>query len=240
MKIGIISLGWLGQQLYKRLDSQGEEVWGTYANTPKNLKGEVQFDINTNKLPEDIGDSDWIIFNLPPSKISSIDIFKNFLNSLEEQTLIFVSSTSVYGQEGDLTEDDMPEPISDNGKFLLECEKLVNSYGGSVVRPAGLYGDKRHPGRYMAGREVNSDPDAYVNLISGKDVCDSILKLIGMDAPYAIVNAVNIHHPKKGPFYSNFCEKYKLEAPVFNSSSYEPKRRISSKYPEFSFKSKLI
>ncbi len=62
-------------------------------------------------------------------------------------SLVFASSTSVYGQEdgGWVDEDSTTEPVDFRGRVLLEAERLVRSWSGEgrVVRLAGIYG----PGR---------------------------------------------------------------------------------------------
>ena len=64
-------------------------------------------------------------------------------------SLAYVSSTSVYGQTSGewVTEDSATEPVEENGKLLLECERLLQSRrpDAMVLRFAGIYG----PGRVI-------------------------------------------------------------------------------------------
>ncbi len=83
--------------------SEGHEVVGSYAHEPKGLEGEFRYDFNRDPFPEQLQNCDLIIFNLPPSKIESFDVFESFVKKTSCR-FIFVSSTSVYGQNGEVDE----------------------------------------------------------------------------------------------------------------------------------------
>lgn len=234
MKIGIISLGWLGKQIYQEALERGHEAWGSYAHSPKGLKGEVLYDISKNELPLEVEYSDWIVFNLPPSAFN-LKNFEAFLEQAKRPSLLFVSSTSVYGQEASVNESDVPMPKSENGKFLHECEKMLEGRKGDsvIVRPGGLVGKDRHPGKNLSGRSVQGNPEAAVNLIEGKDLGALILDLIEADHPPLVVNAVNSRHPTKEEYYSDYCLRNKLPTPSFKGERAGSGKVVSTQYARF-------
>ena len=122
MKVSIIALGRLGRKFYEWADSK-HEVIGTYNTTIKENYKSVQYDFLNSNLPNDIQNSDILLFNLTPSAIQSVTFFKSFLDEIKTKKLIFVTSTSVYGMQGEVDEDTTPIPETDSGKLLYECEK---------------------------------------------------------------------------------------------------------------------
>ena len=110
--------------------------------------------------------------------------------------IIFVSSTGVYAQSGGewVDEDSPTRPESFSGKRLLEGEQLVlggtghsgeppeNSFPGTVLRLAGIYG----PGR---GRMVErllegaGDPEGYTNRIRLEDCAGALRHLMLLEDP---------------------------------------------------------
>ena len=111
--------------------------------------------------------------------------------------LIFISSTSVYGQsDGEWVDESSPcEPDRPNGQACLEAEQVVweffpqdlseaespsgpNHRGAVVLRLAGLYG----PGRLLrrveqlrSGEPIGGNPDAWLNLIHVDDAAAAVL-----------------------------------------------------------------
>ncbi|UWX55254.1 hypothetical protein NYZ99_01135 [Maribacter litopenaei] len=80
----------------------------------------------------------------------------NEIASSSVNNILFVSSTSVYGEnQGEVNEETIPIPSSEAGKQLLETEKLIreNSHVEStIIRFAGLIGPDRHPVNMLSGR----------------------------------------------------------------------------------------
>lgn len=236
MKIGIIALGWLGQQLAMTFKDEGHEIVGSYAHEPKRIEGEFRYDVNRDPYPEALKDCDLVIFNLPPSKIDSLDIFQSFLKNVSGR-FIFVSSTSVYGQKGEVDENSTPLPESKNGKFLIECEELVGKLQDyCIIRPGGLYGKGRHPAKYMSGRTVSAGKEERVNLISGEALTKLISK--AKNSAPEIINAINSHHPLKEDYYSEVCRSLGIELPKFELCQEEGKL-VFTQYPEFKISSSL-
>ena len=138
------------------------------------------------------------------------------------QNVLFVSSTSVYGEnQGTVDELTIPEPETESGKQLLECESLLKSnsnFKTAILRFGGLIGSDRQPGKYLAGRENLENPDSPVNLIHQKDCIGIILKIVESDCWNEIFNAVSPFHPSRENYYSQKAADLNLPLPKFDHS----------------------
>lgn len=95
---------------------------------------------------------------------------------------LYVSSTSVYGQNAGEFVDETSEcrPESSNGQVCLDAERLLQSVlpTAKVLRLAGIYG----PGRLIArieqlrsGALLTGNPEAWLNLIHVDDAVTAVL-----------------------------------------------------------------
>lgn len=232
-KIAIIALGRLGQILYTKLTGSSNQVVGTFHSKPKGFKGEIKYDFLKDSIPLEIQDSDVLIFNLTPSVIKSVEKFQAFIQNIRTKRFIFISSTSVYGLQGEVDEDSPTFPESDSGKLLQSCELAIlsNKSNSCVVRPAGIYGPHSHPARYMAGREVSVNGNESINLIDIDSLADIIIN--NFETKYSIVNAVNSHHPRKEDYYIDFCKRNSLQSPTFKNMDIGKDKIVKTKYQEF-------
>ena len=145
-----------------------------------------------------------------------------FIEKSTVQNVIFVSSTSVYG-EGQLivTELTQPQPDTESGKQLIESEQLLqnnSNFKTTSIRFGGLIGVDRQPGKYLAGRENLENPDAPVNLIHQDDCIGIILKIIEMNSWNEIFNAVSSFHPSREHYYTQKATELNLALPKFDHS----------------------
>lgn len=95
---------------------------------------------------------------------------------------VYVSSTSVYGQDaGEWVDETSPcIPAAENGKICLEAEQVLRRYrpDAIIIRLAGIYG----PGRLIArvaqlqtGVVLEGNPDSWLNLIHIEDAADAVV-----------------------------------------------------------------
>ena len=115
-----------------------------------------------------------------------VDGLRNLLAALPAtpRRLVFVSSTTVYGQlDGEWVDEASPtEPGSFSGRRMLEAERLALASGAGtvIVRFGGIYG----PGRERMLRKVRNgepcpaEPPLYTNRIH-RDDCVGILHHLG-------------------------------------------------------------
>jgi nucleoside-diphosphate-sugar epimerase len=92
----------------------------------------------------------------------------------------FVSSTSVYGDQGGAWVDETAvcRPESDAGRTLLRAEELLRGSWLAdrllIMRLAGLYGTGRIPSAKNGGRSMSRDGKRFVNLIHVDDAAAAI------------------------------------------------------------------
>lgn len=239
MKVSIVSLGRLGQRLYRAFDELGYQVFGTYHSTPKNYLNEIQYDFLNDEIPTSINECDLLVFNLTPSSIVSLEKFKKFLSKLKTQKIIFISSTSVYGNQGEVDEDTLPSPMTKSGELLLACEEeLLNySFNSTVIRPSGIYSEISHPGKYLSARTIETHKDAKVNLIDINEIVAIVLSVYKND--YKVINATNGNHPNKIQYYTKFCLNKSLVPPKFIENNSKELKTINTKFEEFKIRTKL-
>ncbi|MCK8516090.1 SDR family oxidoreductase [Methylonatrum kenyense] len=146
-------------------------------------------------LPADL---DAVVFTATPGTFTDaayeqayVRGFGNLLQSLENAgqspaRVIFVSSTSVYGDTGGawVDETSATQPQAFSGRRLLQAESLLRPLGdrGVILRLGGIYGlgRERLLKRVREGRPVVADPPTYTNRIHQSDciaVLDHLLTL---------------------------------------------------------------
>lgn len=178
--------------------------------------------------------SETLVIDFPPKlRANSANIIENsflkkiitlipFIENSTIKNVLFVSSTSVYG-EGQLTvtELTLPQPETESGKQLLESEQLLQSnsnFKTTTLRFGGLIGADRQPGKYLAGRENLENPNAPVNLIHQEDCIGIILKIIETNSWNETFNAVSSFHPSREQYYTQKAAELDLPLPKFDHS----------------------
>ena len=105
-------------------------------------------------------------------------------NTLSPQLIIFVSSSSVYGQHNNEWVNECSEtcPTSFSGRRLLEAEKLLmnSPYTSSIVRFSGIYGVGRQRliEQVRVGNVAKKVPVTYSNRIHSDDCAGIIAHII--------------------------------------------------------------
>lgn len=242
MKVAIISLGRLGLKVYDLLSLRGDDVSGSFHNKRKNVQNEFFYDFSSNSIPNDLMDNDVVIFNLTPSIIKNVNNFKNFIEKVCPPRFIFISSTSVYSDQGSVDELTIPRATSINGILLRECEELLLNLKHeniTILRPGGIYAADIHPGLFLSGKSEIKHPNNHVNLVSRDELASAIVKSIDRD--YRIINIVNKNHPTKKEYYTEYCVKNNLPLPIFTESQMTSKedKIVSTRYSEFIVDSEL-
>lgn len=239
-KISILGCGWLGFPLAKALIGNGFSVKGSTTSFEKIVAFENagitpflieigENDINGN-ADEFMKESSILIINIPPklrgnSTENFVAKIKNTIPFIEKsgiKKVVFVSSTSVFSDECEIvTEEILPNPNTESGKQLLECENLLlnNRYfETTILRFGGLIGEDRNPIRFLAGRTNIENPGAPINLIHQEDCIGIILKIIESNCWEETFNAVAPFHPSREEYYSKKAKEYNLERPIFTHS----------------------
>jgi nucleoside-diphosphate-sugar epimerase len=146
------------------------------------------------------------------------------------ERVLFVSSTSVYGDvNGSVTELSPLSGQTDNAKSLIHTEEMLarrcklDRFGLTIVRPAGLMGFGRHPGRFLAGKTGLKDPDQGVNLIHQTDLNNCLRALLmrprakaPLEGAVEIFNAAAASHPTRREYYQSCARNLGLPLPQFD------------------------
>ena len=249
-QISILGCGWLGFPLAKSFISDGFLLKGSTTSEPKiSVLKENNIDpylisLNENEIIGNIdgflNNSEILIIDIPPklrgdSKENFVSKIENLLSFIEKSSVkkvLFVSSTSVYGDDNlTVTENTLPNPDTESGKQLWQVEMLLQSnknFETTILRFGGLIGEDRHPVKYMAGRENLENPDTPVNLIHQNDCIGIIKKIIKTNAWNETFNAVHPFHPTRKDYYTQKAIELGLPIPTFNLESKNSNKIISA------------
>jgi nucleoside-diphosphate-sugar epimerase len=260
--ITILGCGWFGLPLAKSLLSKGYNVKGstTSATKLKTLKeAEIipfQIQLNEQEIIGNISDflheTDVLIIAIPTglrkeilsSEMTFMNKMKTLIPYIEKsgiQKVLFVSSTSVYGDRFPIveyTESTQTHPDTESGRQLVLSEKLLQSnihFKTTVIRFGGLLGEDRHPIKFLAGRTQIENPDGPVNLIQKEDCIGIIIKALDFackDKWGETFNAVAPQHPTRKTYYQKKAQQFNLPLPNFVEDTKSKGKIISSKKVE--------
>lgn len=265
IKISILGCGWLGLPLAKSLLAKSYEVKGSTTSESKlevlKNAGISPFQIQLEEhqvigtIEDFLKETDVLVIDIPPGlrrEISStqemtfVNKIKTLIPFIEKsgiQKVIFVSSTSVYGDGFpivEITEDTKPNPDTESGKQLAITETLLQSnphFKTTVIRFGGLLGDDRHPIKFLAGRTNVENPNAPVNMIEREDCIGIIEKTLDFARDdnwewNQTFNTVAPQHPTRKVYYHKKAELFNLPLPTFVEDSESKGKIISSKKVE--------
>jgi nucleoside-diphosphate-sugar epimerase len=263
IKISILGCGWLGLPLAKSLLSKGYEIKGSTTSESKlevlKNAGISPFQIQLEEhqiignIEEFLKETDFLVIDIPPglrretstsNEMTFVNKVKTLIPFIEKsriQKVIFVSSTSVYGDGFpivEITEETKPNPDTESGKQLAITETLLQSnphFKTTVIRFGGLLGDDRHPIKFLAGRTNVENPEAPVNMIQREDcigIIEEILKQVQHEKWGETFNAVAPQHPTRKSYYHKKAEIFNLPLPTFAEDSESKGKIISSEKVE--------
>lgn len=247
--ISILGCGWLGLPLAENLIQDGYHVKGS---TTSDLKLSLlkEKSIEPYKIllvPELTGenvekffDCDILVINIPPLRRDDIVEFhflqiESIIKQVEKSNchkVIFISSTSVYGNKNnEVDEDSKTFPDTLSGEALVIVENYLRtrkSFDTTIIRFAGLFGGDRNPAKYAFSRNVIEFADTPLNLIHLDDCIGIIKTVIEKKISNEIINGVCEYHPTRREFYSITAEKLSLPKPEFSDGK-EPHKIVKSK-----------
>ena len=188
----------------------------------------VGFDRTTGMAREDI----WLV---------GLERLLNRLPSAPRR-LLYVSSTSVYGQDDGQTIDELtpPDPKTDGGRCCVEAEQLVRKHCSRlfpstqvvILRLAGIFG----PGRLLrrvsdlqTQKPLPVEPDQWLNLIHVQDAVRMIDLVSSAAAVPPVINVVNSGNVTRRQYYTRLAELVSAPAPVFESGANSARRRGGNK-----------
>ncbi|CCH56335.1 epimerase [Fibrisoma limi BUZ 3] len=232
--IAVIGCGWLGAPLAQKLLTQGHHVKGSTTSETKLLKLR-QKGIDAHQLllqPHPEGDlsylleADTVVINIPPKAGKMGENFHpqqvlHLYNALKEssvQQVLYVSSTSVYPElSREVREEDVTGPDQSAAPALVQAEQTIQALSPkrtvTVVRCGGLMGYDRIPGKYVAGKTVDtgSIPVNYLH----RDDAVGILAMLIEQGQTGVFNSVAPLHPTRESIYRKSCSDFNYELPTF-------------------------
>lgn len=212
-RVLIAGFGYVGSLLAEQLRCAGHEVWGlrrSAALLPAGvapLRADLTQSLARDLLPPDL-DHAFVLLSAGAYEDRRYEQVyvqgtQRLIDALAATSprlarFVFVSSTSVYGQDGGewVDEDSPAEPRDFAGRRLLEAEARVRSapWPASVVRFGGIYG----PGRRRLIESVRSGaarlppPGArFTNRIQREDCAGVLAHLLALEAPPALLLGVD-------------------------------------------------
>ena len=264
-KIAILGCGWLGLPLAKSLLSKGYKVKGSTTSESKldllKNAGISPFQIQLEEhqiignIEDFLKETNVLVIDIPPglrretstsNEMTFVNKIKNLIPFIEKsdvQKVVFVSSTSVYGDSFpivEITEETQPNPDTESGKQLVIAETLLQSnpnFKTMVIRFGGLLGDDRHPVKFLAGRTNVENPEAPVNMIHSEDCIGIIEKVLDFARDdnwewNQTFNAVAPQHPTRKAYYHKKADILNLPLPTFAEDSESKGKIISSEKVE--------
>lgn len=252
-RIGIIGAGWLGIDLVDSFVKSGNEVYASYRSGKNRaeilaVRGNPCFlDLNADKYKLDFFENlDCLIICVPPYKVHAYSSsIKNIVAQAERYSIskiIFTSSTSVYIDDGNATEEqNLVSMLMSN--VLLQAENSIATSSISakyILRLAGLIGKGRHPAKFMSNKVDVAKPFAAVNLVQKSDVIALILFFVENNVSEGLYNICANDHPTRKDYYESLCQSAGMALPAFKEEvdlgKIVSSQKLELVYPEFVFR----
>jgi nucleoside-diphosphate-sugar epimerase len=215
MKISIIGLGWFGSPLAYQLQKLGHTIEGSTTNAskiPLLIEKKIQaFQLKYPDIPQFI-QADILILNIPPFP-EQLEWFKSWKIS-SNTWIIFISSTSVESQRHEA---------------LLAQEEWVRSFPHwTILRFGGLFGNSRHPGKYLSGKKELPGRLWRVNMLHLYDAIGFTKTIIDLKIQSKTFTVISDDHPTREEFYSAFCKANNLPLPEFDQNDQSVKPALAN------------
>ena len=236
-QISILGCGWLGLPLAKSLLQNGFSIKGSTTSLEKisllESEGIAPFlvRLEEHQISESIADflanSQILIINIPPKLrggstenfVAKITTLLPFIENSTVEKVLFVSSTSVYGEDNEfVSEATVLNPDTEGGRQLAIVENILQKnsrFQTTILRFGGLISDDRNPVRFLSGRENIENPDTPINLIHQDDCIGIIEKIIALNSWDETYNAVAPFHPTRQEYYTQKATELNLALPKF-------------------------
>ncbi len=219
--LSLIGCGWLGKALALDLQSSGHNIIATTAHdkTAEFTASDVpyiQLDAALDFVPEDIKQSEVLIYMVPPLGVSHV---KHFFDQIpSDKKIIFISSTAVYGKNLEHLDEEAAHHVCSTGSpLLLETENYIkNKFShATILRLGGLYGYKRHPVYFLQGKTELTGGNAFLHLVHRDDCIKAIKAVLQTSTWGETFNIVSDVKFRKNEYYSMMATKLNLTPPQY-------------------------
>jgi nucleoside-diphosphate-sugar epimerase len=162
------------------------------------------------------------------------DGLKRIMAGWKPEKVIFVSSTSVYGQTSgeEVTELSLANPQRETSRLLLEAEEIALEKNGIVTRFSGIYG----PGRsvllkkFLTGNAILEEGGhRYINQIHRDDGARALLHLACLKNASGIYNVTDSTPSTQQDIYGWIASYLKKPVPPNGPADFNRKRGWTSK-----------
>jgi len=247
----IAGCGWVGMKLGKHLSSKGYKIFGTtrsksnFQDLSNHNIEPVQLELPADdpsqlKLPE----VDSVVVSISPGRRDDRSDYSTAIRQLAQYwedgnaQVIMYSSSSVYGNQKGVVTEDAAQPDLKSDNAILAAEGALKSVlpDSVILRLSGLYGEDRHPVKYLAGRSDIKDGDGPVNLVHREDVIRATEMMIEQNIRGEIFNVCAPVHPSRREIYTTIAERLEMEKPTFLDGGEEAKEVSSDKIQQTGFR----
>ena len=238
MRVDILGSGYLGLKIAAFLSHVGYEVTCSTRSLVKLAKLQTA-GYKTQLIPESIEDAqflnsaDILIISVAPSQQSDSyqktylqtcqQISKASLNLPNLKQIIYISSTSVYGDcHGQIvTEETTPQPLNHNTQILLAAEKEIQSIKSAkttILRLGEIIGRGRRVIdrlKKMKENKFAGNGQNFTNLSPVNLILESIQAILENESA-GIFNVCSSLHLKRKSLYNLICNFYNLPKVSFD------------------------
>lgn len=243
----IIGCGYLGRRVARMWVAQGDVV---YALTRSVVNaGELRAlgvrpivgDVLDPRSLEELPEADTILYAVGHDRQSGRTQREVYVDGLQHvlsiitppPRFIYVSSTSVYGQNAGEWVDESSEcrPDSSNGQVCLEAERALRRAlpDSMILRLAGLYGPGRLVARIeqlRAGAPLSGNPDAWLNLIQLDDAAAATLACERHGRSGETYLVCDNQPCRRRDYYSALAARIGAPAPRFDETRLDPAESV--------------
>lgn len=239
----IIGCGWVGKKLGHKFSEAGFTVYGTTRSSAnfapfnelgiKPVKLELPVDSETRiRIPK----ANHVLISITPGSGENRDNYPVILEQLSKELaeqnahVIMYSTTAAYGNATETVQESDAEPKEHSTNEILAAEGALLKHcpDALILRICGLYGEDRHPAKFMAGRKDIAFGDAPVNLVHRDDLIQITEKIINEDIRGDVFNVCSSCHPTRSETYTTIAERLELDKPTFREGGSE-RKTVSSK-----------
>lgn len=235
-KISILGGGWLGLPLAEHFQHNGYEI---KIATRSQARAEKISDTGFKPFLVDIESIDSKANEFLDSEILIVNItskneiaFENLICLIEQSAIkkvIFISSTSVYKNIDSMMAESEIENLSDSPLLAIEKRfQASTQFSTTIIRFAGLVGEKRHPGRFFRSGRAVQNPDSPINLIHRDDCIGIIERVIELDYWGEVFNGCSDTHPSKREFYTYAAQSIENEIPTFGENTPNTGKKVDN------------
>lgn len=244
MSVLIIGCGYLGLRAARAWLAAGRQVFALTRGRADELRGhgiepvvgDVLNPVSLATLPR----TDTVLYAVGMDRTAGksmrevyVQGVRNVLGALGSTRLLYISSTSVYGQtDGSWVDEASPtEPLEESGKVVLEAEQALrhDCPHSIILRFAGIYGPGRvlRKASLLKGEPVPGEGERYVNLIHVDDGVRAVLAAEAKAEPGETFLIADDTPPTRRELFTRTAALIGAPVPVFDGGGgVEANRRV--------------